>query len=187
MDKTIDSELTMVTNNAFNNVLQCIQNSCLNYRIQLSPFSAVISLKKSLVKDKSGTPTLPNEEMKNGLDMEIVHWKRKYEDLVIKYTSAVKTIEVLEHALNAGDQFINEAIVSPKAKENSAEATEAFKNAIYENRFDNEVQERPSAKCDFNGIKLEKGPGITTNDDSGFKPPRVSRPVGRSDPSLAPS
>ena len=69
MDRTIDSELTMVTNNAFNNVLQCIQNSCLNYQIQMSPFLAVITLKKPLVKDKFGTPTLPNEEMKNGRDM----------------------------------------------------------------------------------------------------------------------
>ena len=33
----------------------------INFNLRLSPFSAVISLKKSLVKDTCGTPLLPSE------------------------------------------------------------------------------------------------------------------------------
>ena len=36
-----------------------IKNSSLKFQLQLSPFSAYISLKKSLVKDKNGVPQLP--------------------------------------------------------------------------------------------------------------------------------
>ena len=61
MDKHRFSDLnpTMVANQTFNNILDQIQNSKLNFQLQISPFSANISLKKTLIKDKSGTPVLP--------------------------------------------------------------------------------------------------------------------------------
>ena len=49
----------MVANQTFNNILDQIQNFKLNFQLQISPFSANISLKKTLIKDKSGTPVLP--------------------------------------------------------------------------------------------------------------------------------
>ena len=36
-----------------------VQHSCLNYKIELSPFSATILLKKSFITDKNGQPCKP--------------------------------------------------------------------------------------------------------------------------------
>ena len=54
----IDSDLnpTMAAHKTFDSILRQIQFSNLNFRIQLSPFAANISLKKTPVKDMSGTP-----------------------------------------------------------------------------------------------------------------------------------
>ena len=49
----------MAANRIFDNILEQIQSSNLNFHLQVSPFSAVISLKKSLVKDRSGNFLLP--------------------------------------------------------------------------------------------------------------------------------
>ena len=54
-----DSYATLASN-TFDFILEQIKNSSLNFQIQLSPFSAYISLKKSLVKDRSGVPQLPS-------------------------------------------------------------------------------------------------------------------------------
>ena len=43
----------------FENLIKKVQNSNLNFRLELSPFSAKISLKKSFIRDKSGIPVLP--------------------------------------------------------------------------------------------------------------------------------
>ena len=49
----------MAANRIFDNILEQIQSSNLNFHLQGSPFSEVISLKKSLVKDRSGNFLLP--------------------------------------------------------------------------------------------------------------------------------
>ena len=46
----------MAATECFHNVLHFIQTSSLNYRIELSPFSATIHLKNSFLKDKNGNP-----------------------------------------------------------------------------------------------------------------------------------
>ena len=45
---------TMLAMNAFDHIINEIQTSNLNFQMQISPFSAMISLKKSLIKAKSG-------------------------------------------------------------------------------------------------------------------------------------
>ena len=58
----IDSDQHTPTNLScliFDSILQEIQVSNLNYQIQLSPFSALISLKKSFIKEKDGSLRLP--------------------------------------------------------------------------------------------------------------------------------
>ena len=49
----------MLAAQAFDNILDGIQRSNLNFQLQVSPFSAQISLKKSLVRDRSGSVMLP--------------------------------------------------------------------------------------------------------------------------------
>ena len=59
-DGSINSDLNMFASKAFDDILNTIKNSNLNFHLQQSPFSAVISLKKSLICDKFGSPLLPN-------------------------------------------------------------------------------------------------------------------------------
>ena len=49
----------MLASKAFSNIIDQIQTSNLNYQVQLSPFSAYISLKRSLIKEKSGAYRQP--------------------------------------------------------------------------------------------------------------------------------
>ena len=50
---------TMIAKTSFENILETIQSSNLNFQLQVSPFSATIFLKKSAIKDKNGNPLLP--------------------------------------------------------------------------------------------------------------------------------
>ena len=49
----------MVAAETFENILMQIQNSSLNFKLELSPYAAKISLKKTLTTDKSGIPIFP--------------------------------------------------------------------------------------------------------------------------------
>ena len=57
-----DSDLTMMAENVFDDILSMIKNSKLNFQLKLSPFSAHISLKKSLQKDRIGRLQIPSFE-----------------------------------------------------------------------------------------------------------------------------
>ena len=50
----------MVASNAFDQIIECVKSSNLNFFLQLSPFSATISVKKTLIKDKAGSYLLPS-------------------------------------------------------------------------------------------------------------------------------
>ena len=49
----------MTTNHAFESILGHVQSSCLNFKIELSPFSAIIHLKKSFIKNQVGDTVVP--------------------------------------------------------------------------------------------------------------------------------
>ena len=60
MENSAVSDLspTMIAEQTFDSILQQVQNSNLNFQLQLSPFSANISLKKSPIKNQAGVPIL---------------------------------------------------------------------------------------------------------------------------------
>ena len=61
-----DSDVTQHSSMAgdiFDEILSSIKNSKLNFQLQLSPFTAYISLKKSFVRDKSGKVVVPSEPL----------------------------------------------------------------------------------------------------------------------------
>ena len=49
----------MTASETFENLLKQVQSSYLNFKIELSPFSAIIHLKKSYIKNQQGIPLLP--------------------------------------------------------------------------------------------------------------------------------
>ena len=51
----------MMASRIFNDVLNTVQSSNLNFCLQISPFAANISLKKSFLKDKSGNVLVPDQ------------------------------------------------------------------------------------------------------------------------------
>ena len=60
MDQLINSDVTTLASEMFDGILKRIQTSKLNFNIQLTPYSAFISIKKSFMTDKSGSVMLPN-------------------------------------------------------------------------------------------------------------------------------
>ena len=99
-----NSDVTMAANNAFANILSCIQSSGLNHKIQMTPFSANISLKKSLIKTLSGSPFVPTvaraETDRNVHERELIEMRNSYEDLLQKLAVAYQKIEELENDIN---------------------------------------------------------------------------------------
>ena len=116
-----DCNLTMLATETFDNILEQIRTSCLNFHMQISPFSAVISLKKSLIKDRSGKPCIPTEPSKS--DSEHVEalvkknheLERKLRVITDEHTKlkdncaeASKTIEILKKDLETSDNEMRE-------------------------------------------------------------------------------
>ena len=58
-----DTNSAMLASNVFYKIIEQIQSSNLNFHLQLSPFSAKISLKKSLIRGKAGALLLPPERV----------------------------------------------------------------------------------------------------------------------------
>ena len=108
MEQFTDSDFNsaMCPSTTFYNILNQIQASNLNFQLQISPFSAVISLKKSFIKDKSGTilfpKILPNAPIanteyfvnKNGqLEKDILKLRNDYELVVEDCTKKDEKVE----------------------------------------------------------------------------------------------
>ena len=127
MEEIISSDLkinpTMHAIESFNHILQQVQNSCLNFHLQISPFSAVISIKKSLIRDKSGNfmlppPTLfqdPNkkfEELADKnllLEKDLISINKKYENAINDCSKANQLIKSLEKQKTETEIKVEEA------------------------------------------------------------------------------
>ena len=90
------SNLTMLATKSFDHILELVQTSCLNSHIQISPFSAFISLKKSLIRDQSGKPFLPTK-LRN-ISTENV------EALIVKNRELEKTVHPFKRAHRTDQQ-----------------------------------------------------------------------------------
>ena len=83
MDETKISDVnyTMLATSTFNEILEKIKTSNLNFHIQLSPFSAMISLKKTLVRDRSGNcmppPFYSSATLDKDVDMKLLNSKNQ--------------------------------------------------------------------------------------------------------------
>ena len=104
------SDMKMAASTAFTNILDQVKSANLNFHLQLSPFSAIISLKRSLVKDQSGSHLLPpptpsdleseNRYLKKkilDLEKETTSLRFRFEETLEDCQNAYKTITNLEH------------------------------------------------------------------------------------------
>ena len=53
-------DLEMAVNSCFSSILNAIQLSNLNFKIERTPCAALITLKKTVLKDKNGVPATPS-------------------------------------------------------------------------------------------------------------------------------
>ena len=111
MEKIDDSDRNsaMLASEVFNNILDLTRSSNLNFQLQLSPFSAQISLKRTLVKDRSGAIRLPAVQTSQTsrtqhLDIEnlkatINKYEKDFFILQNNYTEAVNECEKVHETL----------------------------------------------------------------------------------------
>ena len=114
MEQQPVTDMTMLAKATFNNILTEIQDSCLNYTMQLTPYSAAISLRKSLVTDRNGEAVLPIKVQENIVNTEDIKCERDFQELENKYRDAVKDlkkavdkIKCLEETLKECDETIS--------------------------------------------------------------------------------
>ena len=135
MEKWTDSDLTMLANDKFEEILSSIRNSNLNYSIQVSPFSATISLRKSLIKDKNGLVIIPRNCGGTKFDLQCenialqsgdkLNSLLKYEELLSSYESTTKTITLLQKSLKERDDMIDDLVAKKKAGNKAVETLDA--------------------------------------------------------------
>ena len=113
MAEVIDSDMTMLAAASFDNILHHIQKSGLNYQLRITPFSANISIKKSLVKDREGYPSFSmvseynavngasdvNAKIDVKLRREVDELKNKQKEYVKELEAVYKTVEDLENTI----------------------------------------------------------------------------------------
>lgn len=113
-----DLEMTMAINNTFASILNEIQLSNLNFSVQITPFAAYITLKKSALKDLNGHHVLPsppllsllqsvhqenlslrdqNETLKTALGS----LEKKFTDIAIENASLVDAIKDASNSISA--------------------------------------------------------------------------------------
>ena len=148
----------MFASRTFDDILSMIKNSNLNFHLQLSPFSAIISLKKSLICDKSGSPLISNSTYQmfkdevsqhKQLEYEFSTLKSKYDDLASQFKSACETIENLE------GHIIHYQKASQTEKEKNVVIDE-LKDSIFQLETEVKVLESSKEKAEEVSIRLNK-------------------------------
>ena len=154
MDKLADSDATMVATNSFNNILHVIQSSCLNYHIEVSPFSAVISLKKSVAKDKSGVPLIDNyntSDRSSAIEEELVILRKKHGQILNKLEEAKSTISALQDAVKDRENAFNELVAQ---HETLRKSTNTLGMVMNENRVNFEEEKLSIYKDHMKEVKV---------------------------------
>ena len=118
-----DLDLTMLATKSFHHIIDEVQSSCLNYQLQISPFSAVISLKKSVLRDISGKPLLPTKLKHDTCNANIenlvaknIELERELKCLLIKHEKVVdeNNEKKMKFKVEEASSFLIEELESEK-------------------------------------------------------------------------
>ena len=181
--KFSDQDPTMVAKRTFDNMLEKIQSSNLNFHLTISPFSASISLKKSFIKDKFGNvllpPPAPSEDTANQLlehehtllVAENNHLKQELKVLQMTQESSKETIRVLEQkmahveasALKAFEERnVNINSLKKSVKTANFESESHKKDLLAQNKFIKEKEKeiyKLENKCENLDANLKRSKG----------------------------
>ena len=150
------SDPTMAASIAFNTLLDQIRGSNLNFQMHLSPFSANISLKNTLIKDKSGAQLLPPATLFPFNDV-------KTENMEIMLATNRKLEEDISALRNKLEEVLakNQAaqIEINNLKENLSSMEKNSKNEVKEKKAQKKLRQKAQLKADK---VLNKGIGGIT-------------------------
>ena len=114
MDIFTDSDATMIATKSFSSIIDKVQSSGLNFSLQMSPFSALISVRKTLVRDKHGSYIIPpqiqngtSDSCDDGLQYELNSLQMKHDELITANKSANETIRLLRLTIKERDDVID--------------------------------------------------------------------------------
>ena len=167
MDELTDSDVTMMAADSFNKIMCQVQNSGLNYQLKLTPFSAMLSMKKTFVKDKNGKPLLPTTVLPTKINQEITSSaissnysklqydlyasQTKQQELSSELKAAYDTIGILKKINNERDLVIKDL---EKEILICKEATASINNAYNNNRIKFESEKIELFKQHKKEVKL---------------------------------
>ena len=135
------SHPTMLAKQSFDHILEQVQNSCLNFQMQVSPFSAVVSIKKSFIKNKSGkfqVPPLPRassevikelQEKNKNLENDVMNLAKRYKDSVKDCEHAYEVIKSLEQKQQKSKN--KDGMVKNENEENVKEEINNLKHTLH--------------------------------------------------------
>ena len=174
MDKNVVSDFcpTMLAKKTFDQIIENVQSSNLNFQLQLSPFSACISLRKTFVKDRCGNILLPPPIKVT--DTELQHENSKLVSENKRLNSKIleiqeckklkdKTIKMLEEkvtkaetsALTVFDDKKNEVTVLKTKLENASSEIVSLKNEVKAKNKAIKETEKELNKLGWKNEKLE--------------------------------
>ena len=182
MQESVNSEVnlnsTMLASKTFNNILEQVQTSCLNFQLQISPFSAVISIKKSFIKDKFGNELLPSPsppahrhelsesieallDKNTQLENDVFDLTKKYQDAANDFLNAQKVIKDLEKKIFEVEEvrFEKEILMQEQIENLSsvnADRDQEIRTLQLANKTSKEALQKLNKSTKENGNKLEK-------------------------------
>ena len=158
--KSSSSDINMAICNTFEYLLNQIKSSNLNYHLQQSPFAAVISLKKSLIKDKNGNPLTPSLPVPGVPVPAARHADQPdakcLKDQIIKLEKIIRSLECAyeEAVLDSEEAHRNVAKIKDQL--------EILKAKVGDEKIDNLKVELKSisvkydkSRCDLSELKIE--------------------------------
>ena len=129
-DSELNSMMMTAATSTFDNIIRLIQSSNLNFQLQLSPFTAAISLKKTPVKDRYGTPLLP-QIVHSGADVEVSDLVAKNIELENELLKVKEKYAVAKEDSETAREMLNKMKIKPDPCENS----ELFENKVLVNKL----------------------------------------------------
>ena len=126
MKSDINSELAMAVNSKFNSILEEVQQSKLNFCINLTPYAAYITLKKSTQVDPNGNQAVPTPPVLRLLELSLQE-KLDHEleisslkGTLMKYEQQCNKLICENQSLNDEISKVEESLVKSKIDVNIA-------------------------------------------------------------------
>ena len=134
-----DSELTMAVNATFNSIVHEIQLSNLNFMVNMTPYAAYITLKKSTQVDRNGSPLSPSPPVVCQLE-QAVRGKYEAEMQIIRLKGAIEELTKDKDDLKSINEILADKLLVANGSLSSLQASnESYKKQLLKAECDKKV------------------------------------------------